>query len=292
MCGSAKATPTTSAYIYCDYCGQLMDLDMERYRAQAPVPSDEYRTLEEKLEPEIARAKAARNRDQLMALYRRLKTRWVDDMAAMFSPRVKDPEFRAQLVDYLAFQEIVSALSTRLVESAEILNNANAGMEFEERDGRYLIKKESLWPVIEAQRVSRDIYLEELANFPDAVRDPDDTPPAVAKQLGYSLYIAGFMTMIDDATAKELLARTGLEASYEHAPDPELHHVFCGHCGTKQARPAGARRMLCETCGKHADIGNTATCHGCGSKVTIGLGQKQATCEHCRVELRLAPALT
>ena len=100
------------------------------------------------------------------------------------------------------------------------------------------------------------------------------------------------MTMIDDATAQELLRRTGLEAAYERAPDPELHQVFCGHCGLRHQRPAGARRILCERCGKHAEVGTSAGCHACGARVTIGLGQREATCAHCTADVRLVPALS
>ncbi|MEO8703223.1 MAG: hypothetical protein ABI867_24465 [Kofleriaceae bacterium] len=292
MCGSAKATPTRTAYIYCDYCGQLMDLDIEKYRAQAPVPSAEYQALDDKLAPRIEAAKATRNRTELTSLYRQLKELWVRDMATMFSPRINDPEFRAQMIEYLAFQSIVTDLSPKLAPLAEQLSEANAGMELVERGGRYVIEAKTLWPIIEAQRAAADVYLAELTAFPDAVADPDDTPPAVSKQLGASTYVGGFMTMVDDATAKELLQRTGLEAAYEHVPDPELHKVFCGHCGANHESPTGARRVLCEYCGKHADIGTAASCHSCNSKLVIGLGQTQATCAHCTAEVRLVAALT
>lgn len=291
-CGSARSTPTESAFIYCDYCGHLMDLDLERYRAQVPVPGDEYRALEESMTPRLEAARAKRDRGALMALYRVLKDRWVTDMGALYTPRVKDPEFRARFIEYLAYQAVVGDLSERLAASAERLSEANAGFEMEERGGRYLVRAASLWPIIDAQREAAEIYLEELRTFPGAVADPDDTPPAVSGQLGRWMYVAGFMTMVDDDTAQELLRRTGLTAAYERVPDPELHQVFCGHCGARHQRPAGARRILCERCGRHAEVGTGASCHACAAPVTIGLGQHEATCGHCAATVRLAPRLT
>ena len=291
-CGAARSTPTESAYLYCDYCGQLMDLDLERYRAQAPVPSDEYRALEASLEPRLEAARRARDREALMAAYRILKDRWLTEMAPLYSPRVKDPDFRARYVEYLAYQAVVADLSERLAACAERLAEANAGFELVERGGRYVVRAATLWPIIDAQRVAADVYLDELRSFPGAVADPDDAPLAVTGQLGRWLYVAGFMTMVDDDTAQELLRRTGLTASYERVPDPELHQVFCGHCGARHQRPAGAHRILCERCGRHASVGTGATCHACGAPVTLGLGRRDATCSHCSATVRLAPALS
>lgn len=291
-CGSPKATPTSTAYIYCDYCGQLMDFDVGRYHQQATTPSPEFVAFDNKLQKKINGARGGKDREQLMGLYRQQIARSIDEYGTTFSPRAKDPEFRARLIEYLAFQRVVGDLSPRVKASAKAVSEANRGWEVEERDGRVLIKPAALWRIIEAHQAAAKVYQQEMLNLPDPVPDPDHTPPAVAAQLGAAVYIAAFMTMIDDETAKELLRRTGLESGYEEVAEPELHTMFCGHCGTKQHVVGGARRVLCESCGKHAEVGHPTSCHSCGSRVTIGVGGERATCEHCRAEVRLVARLT
>jgi hypothetical protein len=294
MCGSPKATPTTAAYIYCDYCGQLMDFDVKRHLDQAPKPDPEKAARLAKLDKKINGTRGSKDRAKLMELYRQRHTLTLEDAGVTFSPRLADLEYRAQLIEHMAFASVFSDIGTpRLKEAAKKLSKANQGFEMHEKHGRTVIVPESLWPIIDAQREAAEVYRAEMASFPDPVAHPDgDIPPAVAAQIAASIYIVGFMTMVDDQTAQELLRRTGLESGYEQVPDPELHQMFCGHCGSKQQVVAGARRVLCTSCGKGSEVGHTASCHGCGAKVTIGVGKQSAVCGHCKAEVRLAPALT
>src|SRR4051812_41113988 len=130
MCGSAKATPTTSAYIYCDYCGQLMDFDVKRFLDQAPKLSAEHLEADRRTDKKIAGARGQKDRAKLMELYRQRHGRWLDAVGPAYSPRMNDPEYRTQLVEYLAFQNTFSDLGTpRLKEVAKKVSKANSGFE-------------------------------------------------------------------------------------------------------------------------------------------------------------------
>ncbi len=291
-CGAAKVTPSESLYIYCDFCGTLMDLDVGRLRTEGVTPGPDYAALQERLAPALEAARARRDRPALMALHRQLQTLFVRDCAAGYPPRIKDQAYRAQLIEYLAYGEVVRELDPRIAAAAEALSAASAGLEFDERGGRYVIRAVTLWPILLAQRRAAQVYRACLLDTPDPVLDPDGAPDGVGLAIAIAMVIRGFLTMVDDATAVEMLARTGLAAGYEQGPDVELHAVFCTGCGARRTLPSGARRALCEACGRLTEVGTAAHCGQCNAAIVFGLHQAVVRCGHCHAEARLAPRLT
>jgi hypothetical protein len=291
-CGALKATKSPTAWIYCDYCGQLMDFDHEKLRGLAVTTGEAYEKLQKQLGPRIARARNAGDRAELMACHRQLQAQYVEDCRAMYLPRIADPVYRAALVEYLAHVEVVRDLDPRMPGIVELVNNANAGFEFDQVGDRYLVRPSTLWPIVEANREATRILRDAISSAPGAVPDPDNTPDDVANRVAVAFQVHAWLSMIDDKAGVELLARTGLAAGYEHIPDPELRAATCTKCGQAREVPVGAQRAVCEGCGHVSQLGVPVSCAGCGATIVLGHGQSEATCSHCKAEVRLIPEMT
>lgn len=291
-CGSPKGTPNTAAYIYCDYCGQLMDLDLAKIARNPIVPDPASEKLTKQLKRKVAAARASGDRNQLMACHQQLQDQHLRDHAAMYSPRLADPGYRSALVDYLAYQEVVRDLDPRMPAIVTLVTEANAGLEFDQQGERYVVRPSTLWPIVDANRQAVFALLSCLGSFPDPVPDPDGTAGSVATLIAHGLFVHAWLGMVDDATAAELLERTGLSAGYEEVPDPELCSIHCTACGKPRVVPVGSRRALCESCGTVTELATASHCSACNASVVFGLGQTVATCSHCQTQARIVERST
>src|SRR5512147_2715362 len=65
QCGAPKSRPSTTAYIYCDYCGSLMDYDfrMANANTNAGITNTVYHRIIATVQVPLAQSKAVGNRE-------------------------------------------------------------------------------------------------------------------------------------------------------------------------------------------------------------------------------------
>ena len=105
QCGAPKSRPSTTAYIYCDFCGSLMDYDfrMANANTNAGITNTIYSRIMMTVQMPLMQAKARNDRDAVRQIYKQVFTQWLQECPNAASPRaIKDMEFRKQFIDYCA----------------------------------------------------------------------------------------------------------------------------------------------------------------------------------------------
>ena len=104
FCGSPKVTPSKSAYVFCDYCGELIDFDFQAALAdkRSKMPGPAYEALIRQMTGELERARSAGDRAAFQAVQERIFEGYVKHCPAAVSPRIGDPTYRARFVKWSA----------------------------------------------------------------------------------------------------------------------------------------------------------------------------------------------
>jgi hypothetical protein len=105
QCGAPKSLPSTTAYIYCDFCGALIDYDfrMANANTNAGLTNTVFHRIYATLQGPILAAKLRSDRDAYRTLYRQVFTQWLQECPMAASPRAKnDLAFREQMINYMA----------------------------------------------------------------------------------------------------------------------------------------------------------------------------------------------
>ena len=105
QCGAPKSLPSTTAYIYCDYCGALIDYDFRIANADtnAGLTNTVFHRLIAPLQASLEQARARGDQETYRTLHRQVFSQWLQECPMAASPRAKtDPAFREQMVAYLA----------------------------------------------------------------------------------------------------------------------------------------------------------------------------------------------
>lgn len=121
---------------------------------------------------------------------------------------------------------------------------------------------------------------------------PERATKELQKRIGMSLFCQDWLPMLDETSAQHLLERTGLKTEYVEADPPAGEDAVCTCCGAKLSVVAGARRVVCESCGHRLDVGAArVTCPGCGSPLAPAEGVTSFACPHCKSPLQRVQAM-
>jgi LSD1 subclass zinc finger protein len=116
---------------------------------------------------------------------------------------------------------------------------------------------------------------------------PDGAPGDLQKRIGFSMFVQGWMPMLDEASVQSLLARTGLGAEYVESDPPKGDDALCASCGAPLTVFPGAKRVVCERCGHRLEVaGERLSCRGCGSPIAPPEGATNFACPHCKAPLQ------
>jgi hypothetical protein len=110
QCGAPKSLPSTTAYLYCDYCGSLMDYDFRLANANtnAGLTNTVFHRIIALVQEPLEQAKARGDQETYRQLYRQVFSQWIQECPMAVSPRAKnDAAFRNQLVIYFAESAVV-----------------------------------------------------------------------------------------------------------------------------------------------------------------------------------------
>src|SRR5258708_7417161 len=88
-CGAPKTLPSATAYLYCDYCGALIDYDFRIANADtnAGLTNTVIHRLIAAVQVPMAQAKARGDGDTSRQLYREGDSQWVQERPMALSPR-------------------------------------------------------------------------------------------------------------------------------------------------------------------------------------------------------------
>jgi len=113
QCGAPKSLPSPTAYIYCDYCGSLMDYDFRMANADtnAGLTNTVFHRIIATVQAPLMQAKTGGDRDAYRQIYRQVFSQWLQECPTAASPRARnDAVFREQLIAYFAECAVIKDL--------------------------------------------------------------------------------------------------------------------------------------------------------------------------------------
>lgn len=289
-CNALKTRPSLTAYVYCDYCGSLADYDFQIARENpAAQPGPVYQQLVAQMQPTLAAAKAAGDQVAYRKAQKKLYRAWADACPQAIPPRAKEPEYRKSYISYLARACTATAFDPHAEKHQAAVEQAMAGLQWTTTDtGAYRVGSAGWQRLSDAVFAQQEYVVEFNKTNGICDRHPDRADPSIQLRIAYSLFVQGWLPMITEEQAQTLLQRTGLLGEYMAVePLTNFHAASCVDCGAKVDIPEGARKTVCENCGRLLDAAApTLPCPGCNVALTPTIDGTAMNCPYCQTEIR------
>lgn len=284
-CGGHKTRPSVTAYVYCDFCGALADYDFQKAcEKPAERPGPAYENLNAQIAPLLAQAKQYGDVATFRQHQQRLFDSFVTITPASCPPRVSDPAYRQAYVAYMAEGAVAEAFDPVAAQhTANVAAMVGRLQWMSPKPGVMKVSPASFQPMMEAVFAQQD----HLARVHEArgvyAMHPDRAPAELQRRVGISLFVQGWLPMLDETTTQAFLQRAGFKSEYIEADPPKGDKADCASCGNPLEIFPGAKRCVCEKCGRALEVaGDRITCHGCGAPLACAEGTTNVTCPHCK----------
>ncbi len=291
VCSAPKTTPSTHAYVYCESCGELVDFDFQAAvkdkRSKLPGPA--YEALVRKHTPALESAKAAGDIERYRGLQELIYDAYCAHCPAALSPRVGDPQYRQRFVAYSAAAQTLTDLTPATAATFQAQQAAVGALKWNRANPMSpRVTGDSFWPLIDAVKAHQAGSLDLIESNGLLERHPDRPTREIMRRIGTSLLVQGWMPNLERADAERLLDETGMRDEYVHVEPPQLHTGACPACSAPVEVVAGARRVVCYTCGHMVGVGaGELRCHGCATPMVVPEGSTAFSCPSCDVELQM-----
>lgn len=290
QCGAPKSLPSTTAYIYCDYCGSLMDYDfrMANANTNAGLTNTVFHRLIARVQMDLAGAKARADRDAYRQIYRQVFTEWLQECPMAASPRAKtDMAFRTQLINYFAECAVVKDLDPEQ-DALQVKMSALTGalQRIPSPGGAWMVAG-PFWEYAATFKKQMELAYTLIRKMNVDAMDPDHAAPEVAMRMEYSAFCQGWLPHLPPADGERLLRMYGLDGEYDEVRPLETHHHHCGMCGSDLHTLPGARNVVCESCGYTIDVNSQPLpCSKCGALLSLPASAQNVVCPYCSTDNR------
>jgi DNA-directed RNA polymerase subunit RPC12/RpoP len=288
QCGAPKSLPSTTAYIYCDYCGALMDYDFRIANADtnAGLTNTVFHRLIAPVQVALAEAQKRGDREASRKLYRQVFTQFVQECPLAFSPRARtDAAFREQAIAYEAECAVTKDFDPRQAPLEAQMATLVASLQRIPIPGGAWRVAGDFWSYAGVFKKQMELAYALMHEQGVDAMDPDKAPAGVPLQLEYSTFCQAWLPHLSPEDGERLLKFYGLNGEYdEFQPMPTNLHK-CGGCGAEIHTLPGARNVVCETCGRTLDIGGgDVPCLNCGARLSFPVSTSQVLCPYCNTD--------
>lgn len=284
-CGGHKTRPSITAYVYCDFCGALADYDFQKAcEKPAERPGPAYESLNAQIAPVLAQAKMRGDVQTFRQYQMQLFDSFVTMTPASCPPRVSDPRYRHAYVAYMAEGAVAEAFDPVAGQHTANVNAVVQRLQFvSPKPGQIKVSPQSFHQMVEAVFAQQD----HLARVHEArgvyAMHPDKAPAELQRRIGISMFVQGWLPMLDEQSTQAFLQRAGFKSEYVEADPPPGEKADCASCGNHLEILPGAKRVVCDKCGQALEVaGDRLTCQGCGSALAPAEGTTNVTCPHCK----------
>ncbi|MCC7536705.1 MAG: hypothetical protein IT379_10850 [Deltaproteobacteria bacterium] len=289
QCGASKVTPSKTAFLYCDYCGALVDWDfrVSITTAGSVMPGPEYERLAAHVKPIQLQARARGDHQTYRQTLYQLFDAHLRACPASYSVRLGDPAYRAALLEFMVNTELEAAFDPESEAKLQQMNQAIRAIQWYGGFGSpRRVSPPSFWALTAATLAYQDRRLELMKAH--AHTHPDSPTVGILRSLAMSTYAQGWLPYLEKPDQDRLLSELGLSGEYIPVPQVQTHARHCGNCGNTASVATGAQRVVCERCGHLMDTrAAEIPCKGCGSPLSMPYGAPRFHCPHCRAEMRI-----
>ena len=290
QCGAPKSLPSTTAYLYCDYCGSLMDYDFRIANANtnAGLTNTVFHRIIALVQVPLAQAKARGDKETYRQLYRQVFSQWIQECPMAVSPRAKnDAAFRDQLVIYFAESAVVKEFDPRQESMNANMNVLAASLQRIPTPGGAWLAAGPFWEYAELFERQMEMTYTLMHELGVDAMDPDKAPEGVAIRMEYSTFCQAWLPHLSPADGDRLLKLYGLNAEYDEVKPLQTDRHQCGACGSEINTLPGAKQVVCESCGFTIDVESQAMpCRKCGALLSFPISADHLLCPYCSTDNR------
>ncbi len=290
QCGAPKSLPSPTAYIYCDYCGSLMDYDFRMANADtnAGLTNTVFHRIIASVQVPLTQAKARGDQEAYRQIYRQVFTQWLQECPMAASPRARnDMVFREQLIAYFAECGVVKDLDPQQGQLDVRMNALVAALQRIPMPGAAWRVAGPFWEYAALFKQQMEGTYALLKEKGVLAMDPDQAPEGVPIRMEYSTFCQGWLPHLSPEEGERLLKFYGLAAEYDEVkPQPTDTHQ-CGACGSEIHSLPKAQKVVCEACGFTIDVGSDAIpCGKCGALLSFPVSARSIPCPYCSTDTR------
>jgi len=290
QCAAPKTLPSKTAYIYCDYCGSLMDYDFRIANADtnAGLTNTVYHRLVSRVQGQLNMAKARGDQEAVREIYRQVLSDWLQECPMAASPRAQnDMEFRNQMVAYKAECFIVKDFDPRQAPlNAEMQKLVSSFQRVPMPGGAWRVAGD-FWAYAELFKKQMELVYDRIQELGVDQMDPDHAPPGVAIRMEYSTFCQGWLPHLSPEDGERLLKLYGLDAEYDEVKPQQTEARRCGCCGNEIQVLPDARQVVCDFCGFTIDVDSEAVpCRKCGALLSFPVSSNHLNCPYCNTDTR------
>ncbi|GAB1470533.1 hypothetical protein MASR2M66_14110 [Chloroflexota bacterium] len=290
QCGAPKSLPSTTAYMYCDFCGSLMDYDFRLANANtnAGITNTIYHRIIVTMQMPLAQAKAQGDREAVRQIYKQVFTQWLQECPNAASPRaIKDMDFRKQLIDYFAECAVVKDMDSHQETLQSKMDGLVAALQRIPTPGGAWIVAGPFWEYAALFKEQMEGTYALIRKLGVHELDPDKASDTVALRMEYSTFCQAWLPHLSPADGERLLKLYGLNAEYDEVKPLETDQRHCGSCGSDVEVLPGAKQVVCESCGFTLDVNSQAIpCQNCGSLLSFPVSTNHVVCPYCSTDTR------
>lgn len=290
QCGAPKSLPSPTAYMYCDYCGSLMDYDFRMANADtnAGLTNTVFHRLIATVQIPMMQARARGDREAYRQIYRQVFTQWLQECPMAASPRAKnDLTFRSQLIDYFAECAVVKDLDPQQTVMQANMDGLVAALQRIPLPGNAWRVAGPFWEYAALFKRQMETTYALLKTEGVLAMDPDHAPEGVPEQMEYSTFCQAWLPHLSPEDGDRLLKLYGLAAEYDEVQPQQTDNHLCGACGSEIHSLPQAQKVVCESCGFMIDVGSQAIpCQKCGALLSFPVSVNHVVCPYCSTDTR------
>lgn len=290
QCGAPKSLPSTTAYLYCDYCGALMDYDFRIANADtnAGLTNTVYHRIYAAVQTHIAQAKARGDQEESRRLYRQVYTQWLQECPTAASPRAyKDMAFREQFINYQVECFVSKDFDPKQAElEVQMQTLANSLQRIPTPGGAWRVAG-PFWDYAALFKKQMELAYGLIRKKGIHEMDPDHAPSGVPLRMEYSYFCQAWLPHLSPEEGERLLKFYGLAGEYDEFKPIQTDSHKCGSCGSELHTLPGAKQVVCENCGFTIDVGSQAMpCKKCGALLSFPVSANHLLCPYCGTDNR------
>jgi DNA-directed RNA polymerase subunit RPC12/RpoP len=290
QCGAPKSLPSRTAYLYCDYCGSLMDYDFRLGNAgtNAGLSNTVYHRIFATVQFQMAQARARGDQEECRRIYQHVYTLWLQECPTAVSPRAnRDLDFRERFVHYQVECAVAKDFDTRQASLEAQMQRLVASLQRIPTPGGAWMTAGPFWEYAATFKQQMELAYDLIHEKGIDALDPDHAPAGVPLRMEFSYFCQAWLPHLPPADGERLLKTFGLDAEYDEFAPVQTDSRKCGGCGSEIQTLPGARQVVCENCGFTIDVdSHPIPCRKCGALLSFPVSASHLACPYCATDNR------
>lgn len=292
-CLAPKVTKIETAYVICDYCASLMDVDSTTGFKEFYADEDKVIQYEQdKQELEAYAVNAFEEGDKANYLHFRnlYWTMYLNTYPEYIIPTVT-PKLLEEWCVLCAKIDTFYAFKVNATEESENQSEANNEIEYYTIGDSQFAEWNSFMNATKMYHRSLMRNLKEVRDVPEFGLLNNVLPLDIAIKKEMSMYAQMWIPYLEEKYHEQLLDFIGLKTEYIDIPPIEIKEKPCKNCNTTIQVPNGAIISKCGSCNTD-NVWTKVACTGCGAENELPEDwQEIISCAYCTVETRVVNKL-